>query len=117
MTNNTKAITLLHGYTDPSSNDVWKEVTVRCPLFDDEIKAQEACGQSVSQSLYTLHFMSQCITSFGPLVKSPGPVVLRRMHRDDVAMIYAAMCDLEMGPSEGNESPGDDGWEETPEQG
>jgi len=111
-----KTVTLTHGYTDPSSNNVWKEATVRCPVFDDEIKAQEACGQSVSQSLYTLHFINQCITSFGPMVKAPGPAILRRMHRDDIAVIYAAICDLEMGPADEGNDESEDGSEETPEQ-
>lgn len=101
---NTRKVTFVRGYTDPASGDVWKEAVVRCPVFDDEIKAQEACGQSVSQSLFTAHFINQCVTAFGPGVLAPGTDVIRRMHRDDVALLFGAICDLEMGlPEAGTE--------------
>lgn len=113
MNDQTKTVTLIHGYRDPESGDVWKDAVVRCPIFDDEIKAQEACGQSVAQSLFTLHFVRQCTVSFGPMVKSPPSHVLRRLHRDDLAAMLGAIYDLEMAPSGSDEEGNEDGQDET----
>ena len=95
-------ITLDHGYTDPASSENWNTVTVRCPKFDDEIKAQEACGQSVAPSLFIAHFLNLCCTQFGPKPGAPGVHIIRSLHRDDVYKIQAAVNELEYGTAEGN---------------
>lgn len=88
-------ITLKTGYTDPASGETWTTVTLRAPITDDEIKAQEAAGRSPSATLLLACLVHQCVVQFGPRQGSPGIHVIRSLTRPDQQRLVVALHALE----------------------
>lgn len=103
----TKTVTLVHGYVNPEDGECWKEAEIRIPLLDDEIKAQEACGDSTSQSLFVANLLNQCCVRFGPKPSKPGVHVIRALRREDSNRMFSALVELEYG-SVGESAPLDE---------
>lgn len=113
----TVTIKLARGYIDPEGK-AHREVVLRAPLIDDEIKADaarsirgmSAPGEGESDALWELYLFRECIVSLGAIRQLDVDLHLRTLSRADsrrlsagVAMLEASLeaVELEEGKSDG----------------
>lgn len=102
----TTTITLRRGYIDVH-DQAHREVELRAPLADDEIKADAALvthrlqgpkeqrAEAHSQTLAALFLIRQCTVQFGAIQGPPNIDVLRSLTRREAQQLLNAVYSLE----------------------